>query len=95
MLKLNVTEGMSIRSGVFQLGNFQNPSTTTPIPFIQTFLTKPDDTPKAVFITSIMVDLTPERIESAYIETSSNVIGAKSLTFTVRFTNRNVMHPNH
>lgn len=47
LMKLNVTDGSNLRSAVFSLANFQNPSTTTPIPNIKTFLTRPDDTLKA------------------------------------------------
>lgn len=84
MLRLSVTVA-NLRTASFLVGNFQNPSTTTPIAGIQTFLTNGTDTLKAVLQNTYLSNLTPEKIAYALLATSTEIIGASSVLFTISF----------
>ena len=94
MIKINTTLS-NVTSANFLIGNFQNPETTIPITNIQTFLTNSVNKQKAYLQSTIMASITPERIDISEIETSSQIIGANGLTFTVQFTTMNIFKSNY
>ena len=73
------------------IGNFLNPTSTTPIDNIMTMLTDFNDVPKAGYLNTSMTNFTPERITTTVIgPTSSMIVGATQVTFTVTFTTMNI-----
>lgn len=88
---LNITTSLLLKSASFQIGNFQNPPTTTPIENIVTMLTDLNDVPKAGYLNTSMTNLTPKRITTTVIgPTSSQIVGATDVIFTVTFTTMNI-----
>lgn len=94
MLKINTTL-TNVTSANFLIGNFQNPETTIPITNILTFLTTSKHVQKAYLLTTVMASIVAERINTIAIETSSKIIGANDLTFTVQFTIMNIFQSTY
>lgn len=80
MLQLTVTVA-NLRTATFLVGNFQNPTTTTPIAGILTSLTNGTQFLKSGYQNTYLSNLSPDLITQALLSPGSQVIGATGIIF--------------